>query len=160
MWLLTIATVIAVGQVVSYSCKPRFDLVAASAALLFAMPQLRSAQPGIPSTPTIFDGNRLSSLRFQRAIERIFCVAVGYYWNIALVGLSTFALILHFSWQLRVSFFAFSFWVSKYTFFSTTDTPFATQVRMRRRLSLPRLTMMTEILVVNLFRLPYVLVVL
>jgi hypothetical protein len=30
--------------------------------------------------------------------------AVGYYWNIALVGLSTFILIIHFSWQLRVSF--------------------------------------------------------
>ena len=69
MWLLTIATVIAVGQVITYSCEPRFDLVAASAALLFAIPQLRQAQPGIPLTPTIFDGNRLP----------IFCLWFGTY---------------------------------------------------------------------------------
>ena len=102
MWFLTIATVIAVGQVIAYSCKPRFDLVAASAALLFAMPQLRSAQPGIPSTPTILDGKCLPTL--CGAGLTFLHAAVGYYWNIALVGMSTFILILNFSWQLRVSF--------------------------------------------------------
>jgi hypothetical protein len=73
MWLLTIATVIAVGQVITYSCEPRFDLVAASAALLFAIPQLRSAQPGIPSTPTIFDGKHLATLHFLFGTEPTFC---------------------------------------------------------------------------------------
>jgi hypothetical protein len=72
MWFLTIATVIAVGQVMVYSCKPRFDLVAASAALLFAMPQLRQAQPGIPSTPTILDGKRFPTLRFCFGTESTF----------------------------------------------------------------------------------------
>ena len=73
MWLLTIANIIAVAQVVTYSCEPRFDLVAASGALLFAMPQLRQAQPGIPLTPTILDGKRIPTFRFWFGTEPIFC---------------------------------------------------------------------------------------
>jgi hypothetical protein len=73
MWLLTIATIVAVAQVVTYSCKPRFDLVAASGALLFAMPQLRQAQPGIPMTPTILDGKRVPTPRFLSGTEPTSC---------------------------------------------------------------------------------------
>jgi hypothetical protein len=75
LWLLTIAIVIAVGQVIAYSRKPRFDLVAASAALLFAMPQLRTAQPGIPSTPTILDGKRHSTLQLSFGTEPTTCIS-------------------------------------------------------------------------------------
>jgi hypothetical protein len=43
-------------QVVLYRKEPHFELVGAGTALLFALPTLRSAQPGIPETPTVYDG--------------------------------------------------------------------------------------------------------
>ncbi|KAJ7798509.1 hypothetical protein B0H14DRAFT_2906579 [Mycena olivaceomarginata] len=48
---------------------------------LFALPSLRSATPGIPATPTVSD-------------------AVGYFWHIALLALSTFVLLCHAIWKM------------------------------------------------------------
>ena len=38
-----------------YHKEPKFELVGASTALLFTLPQIRASQPGIPNTPTISD---------------------------------------------------------------------------------------------------------
>ena len=55
-WFLTLVIIIATGQVMLYHKEPKFELVGASTALLFALPQIRASQPGIPDTPTISDG--------------------------------------------------------------------------------------------------------
>jgi hypothetical protein len=47
--------IIATGQAVLYHKEPKFELVGASTALLFALPQIRASQPGIPVTPTLSD---------------------------------------------------------------------------------------------------------
>ncbi|KAJ7232373.1 hypothetical protein C8J57DRAFT_1250590 [Mycena rebaudengoi] len=60
----------------------RFFAVLMFIGLLFALPGLRSATPGIPTTPTVSD-------------------AVGYFWNIALLALSTFVLMCHAIWHMR-----------------------------------------------------------
>ncbi|KAJ7844677.1 hypothetical protein B0H13DRAFT_2676109 [Mycena leptocephala] len=70
-WLLSLAVCFITIFVIWHKNEPRFDLVATCATLLFALPQLRSAQPGIPTTPILLD-------------------AIGYLWNIAIVGLSTY----------------------------------------------------------------------
>ncbi|KAJ7057591.1 hypothetical protein C8F01DRAFT_1150413 [Mycena amicta] len=75
-WSLTLAILILTALTIWRGKEPRFDLVAACAALLFALPALRMAQPGIPSTPILLD-------------------LVGYFWNIAIVGLCMFSLIVH-----------------------------------------------------------------
>ncbi|KAJ7704669.1 hypothetical protein B0H14DRAFT_3646647 [Mycena olivaceomarginata] len=54
--------------VLIHGCESRFDIIASCTGLLFALPGLRSATPGIPTTPTVSD-------------------AVGYFWNIALLAL-------------------------------------------------------------------------
>ncbi|KAF8206631.1 hypothetical protein K438DRAFT_1756009 [Mycena galopus ATCC 62051] len=74
-WLLSLAVCFITIFVIWYRNEPRFDLVATCATLLFALPQLRGAQPGIPTTPIVLDD--LSTL------------AIGYLWNIAIVGLRT-----------------------------------------------------------------------
>ncbi|KAJ7825070.1 hypothetical protein B0H13DRAFT_2442939 [Mycena leptocephala] len=67
-WLVTLGVVIATAVVLLKNRQTeRFDIVAASTALLFALPSLRSATPGIPDTPTVSD-------------------AVGYFWHIALLA--------------------------------------------------------------------------
>ncbi|KAJ7747717.1 hypothetical protein B0H16DRAFT_915395 [Mycena metata] len=87
-WLVTLGVLIATAVVVVKNRQnERFDIVAASTALLFALPSLRSATPGIPDTPTVSD-------------------AVGYFWQIALLALSTFVLLCHAIWKMmvRISF--------------------------------------------------------
>ncbi|KAJ7832364.1 hypothetical protein B0H13DRAFT_1915041 [Mycena leptocephala] len=76
-WLLSLAVCFITIFVIWHKNEPRFDLVATCATLLFALPQLRSAQPGIPTTPILLD-------------------AIGYLWNIAIVGLSMLSLIFYF----------------------------------------------------------------
>ncbi|KAF7372820.1 hypothetical protein MSAN_00488000 [Mycena sanguinolenta] len=76
-WLLSLAVCFITMFVIWHRNEPRFDLVATCATLLFALPQLRNAEPGIPATPVLFD-------------------AIGYLWNIAIVGLSMLSLILYF----------------------------------------------------------------
>ncbi|KAJ7196074.1 hypothetical protein GGX14DRAFT_700613 [Mycena pura] len=56
-WLITIAIIIGSVQVMVYNKEARYDLVAASTALLFALPTIRDAEPGIPESPTVYDGN-------------------------------------------------------------------------------------------------------
>ncbi|KAJ6535667.1 hypothetical protein B0H19DRAFT_1183946 [Mycena capillaripes] len=81
-WLVTLGVVIATTVVLLKNRQTeRFDIVAASTALLFALPSLRSATPGIPDTPTVSD-------------------AVGYFWHIALLALSTFVLLCHAIWKM------------------------------------------------------------
>ncbi|KAJ7928211.1 hypothetical protein B0H13DRAFT_1007389 [Mycena leptocephala] len=81
-WLVTLGVVIATAVVLLKNRQTeRFDIVAASTALLFALPSLRSATPGIPDTPTVSD-------------------AVGYFWHIALLALSTFVLLCHAIWKM------------------------------------------------------------
>ncbi|KAJ7888925.1 hypothetical protein B0H14DRAFT_2692737 [Mycena olivaceomarginata] len=81
-WLVTLGVVIATTVVLLKNRQTeRFDIVAASTALLFALPSLRSATPGIPATPTVSD-------------------AVGYFWHIALLALSTFVLLCHAIWKM------------------------------------------------------------
>ncbi|KAJ6527462.1 hypothetical protein B0H19DRAFT_1196072 [Mycena capillaripes] len=81
-WLVTLGVVIATTVVLLKNRQTeRFDIVAASTALLFALPSLRSATPGIPDTPTVSD-------------------AVGYFWQIALLALSTFVLLCHAIWKM------------------------------------------------------------
>jgi hypothetical protein len=74
-------------QVLLYKKEPHFELVGAGTALLFALPTLRSAQPGIPETPTVYDGKHctLPNSHFIPHLRRR--LAVGYFWNIALLGL-------------------------------------------------------------------------
>ncbi|KAJ7798258.1 hypothetical protein B0H14DRAFT_3545317 [Mycena olivaceomarginata] len=67
-WLLTIGVLLATALVLIHGCESRFDIIASCTGLLFALPGLRSATPGIPTTPTVSD-------------------AVGYFWNIALLAL-------------------------------------------------------------------------
>jgi hypothetical protein len=56
-WLVTLGVVIATAVVLLKNRQTeRFGIVAASTALLFALPSLRSATPGIPDTPTVSDG--------------------------------------------------------------------------------------------------------
>jgi hypothetical protein len=55
-WLLSLAVCFITIFVIWHKNEPRFDLVATCATLLFALPQLRSAQPGIPTTPILLDG--------------------------------------------------------------------------------------------------------
>ncbi|KAJ7233472.1 hypothetical protein C8J57DRAFT_1726050 [Mycena rebaudengoi] len=81
-WLLTIGVLLATAQVLMNDCQSRFDIIATCTGLLFALPGLRSATPGIPTTPTVSD-------------------AVGYFWNIALLALSTFVLMCHAIWHMR-----------------------------------------------------------
>jgi len=76
-WLLSLAVCFITIFVIWHRNESRFDLVATCATLLFALPQLRSAQPGIPTTPILLD-------------------AIGYLWNIAIVGLSMLSLIFYF----------------------------------------------------------------
>ena len=75
-WFLTLAVIIATGQAILYHKEPKFELVGASTALLFALPQIRASQPGIPDTPTISDGESrqisieifpLTDVRHQRS---------------------------------------------------------------------------------------------
>ncbi|KAJ7875519.1 hypothetical protein B0H14DRAFT_2715580 [Mycena olivaceomarginata] len=81
-WLVTLGVVIATAVVLLKNRQTeRFGIVAASTALLFALPSLRSATPGIPDTPTVSD-------------------AVGYFWQIALLALSTFVLLCHAIWKM------------------------------------------------------------
>ncbi|KAJ7782159.1 hypothetical protein B0H14DRAFT_2960208 [Mycena olivaceomarginata] len=81
-WLVTLGVVIATAVVLLKNRQTeRFSIVAASTALLFALPSLRSATPGIPDTPTVSD-------------------AVGYFWQIALLALSTFVLLCHAIWKM------------------------------------------------------------
>ncbi|KAJ7205535.1 hypothetical protein GGX14DRAFT_458571 [Mycena pura] len=83
-WLVTLGVVIATTVVLLKNRQTeRFDIVAASTALLFALPSLRSATPGIPDTPTVSD-------------------AVGYFWQIALLALSTFVLLCHAIWKMMI----------------------------------------------------------
>jgi hypothetical protein len=56
IWLLCIAIMISTFQVIARNREARYDLVAASSALLFALPTIRQAQPGIPDSPTAYDG--------------------------------------------------------------------------------------------------------
>ncbi|KAJ7282280.1 hypothetical protein C8J57DRAFT_1554071 [Mycena rebaudengoi] len=81
-WLLTIGVLLATALVIMNDYQSRFDIIAACTGLLFALPGLRSATPGIPATPTVSD-------------------AVGYFWNIALLALSTFVLMCHAIWHMR-----------------------------------------------------------
>ncbi|KAJ7260821.1 hypothetical protein C8J57DRAFT_1338028 [Mycena rebaudengoi] len=81
-WLLTIGVLLATAQVLINDYESRFDIIATCTGLLFALPGLRSATPGIPTTPTVSD-------------------AVGYFWNIALLALSTFVLMCHAIWHMR-----------------------------------------------------------
>ena len=106
-WLLTLAVVVATAQVIAYHSEPLFELVGASTALLFALPTIRSSLPGIPTTPTVADGEPSDiSLMLSVFILIFVLLAVGYYWHIALLGLSTSALVIHSVWQLRVSSFS------------------------------------------------------
>ena len=54
--LLTAGILFAVVQALFHDTEARTDLIATGTALLFALPALREAQPGIPDTPTIYDG--------------------------------------------------------------------------------------------------------
>ncbi|KAF7326224.1 hypothetical protein MKEN_00475100 [Mycena kentingensis (nom. inval.)] len=77
VWLVTLSVVIATMVVLLRGRKGDiFNVVAAATALLFALPSLRSATPGIPTTPTISD-------------------AVGYFWQIALLAGSIFILLCY-----------------------------------------------------------------
>jgi hypothetical protein len=73
----------------------RFDIVAASTALLFALPSLRSATPGIPDTPTVSDGER-KPVSVRSVPDIVPYVAVGYFWHIALLALR-FVIFIFFS---------------------------------------------------------------
>ncbi|KAJ7873971.1 hypothetical protein B0H13DRAFT_2348834 [Mycena leptocephala] len=81
-WLLTIGVLLATALVLIHGGESRFDIIASCTGLLFALPGLRSATPGIPTTPTVSD-------------------AVGYFWNIALLALSTFVLMCHAIWHMK-----------------------------------------------------------
>jgi hypothetical protein len=98
---LTFGVLLAVSEVLIYDNESRFDLVAASTALLFALPSLRSATPGIPDSPTVYDSGSCSSEDDKVKIISLF-TAVGYFWNIALLGISAFALICHSIWHMHV----------------------------------------------------------
>ncbi|KAJ7836620.1 hypothetical protein B0H13DRAFT_2678082 [Mycena leptocephala] len=98
-WLVTLGVIIATAVVLLKNRQTeRLDIVETSTALLFALPSLRSATPGIPDTPTVSD-------------------AVGYFWHIALLALrfiflgislwiqiktptSTFVLLCHAIWKM------------------------------------------------------------
>ncbi|KAF7319672.1 hypothetical protein MKEN_00748400 [Mycena kentingensis (nom. inval.)] len=81
VWLVTLSVVIATIVVLIQGRKADiFNVVAAGTALLFALPSLRSATPGIPTTPTISD-------------------AVGYFWQIALLAASIFILLCYWIWS-------------------------------------------------------------
>ena len=82
-WMLTLSIITATIQVVLYRKEPHFELVGAGTALLFALPTLREAQPGIPTTPTVYDGGRFL-VGMMPSNDHI---AVGYFWNIAILGL-------------------------------------------------------------------------
>jgi hypothetical protein len=43
-------------QVLMNDYKSRFDVIGVCTGLLFALPGIRSATPGIPTTPTVSDG--------------------------------------------------------------------------------------------------------
>jgi hypothetical protein len=47
--------IMSTGYVLVYHEGPSWELVATSTGLLFALPGIRSSQPGLPQTPTISD---------------------------------------------------------------------------------------------------------
>jgi hypothetical protein len=89
MWGLSLSIFVAAMSIWFREKKVELPLIAISTALLFALPNVRNSQPGVPSIAgTTADSEYMFGLHFGLSlILTHLCVVVGFFWNLLLVAI-------------------------------------------------------------------------
>ena len=111
MWFLSLSVFIAAMSVPFREKKAELPLVSISTALLFALPNIRNSQPGVP-TPVGTTEDSKSNILLPNSAYHFYShvpiyIVVGFFWNILLVAVRYVKPLLSFPPPFFFSHFSF-----------------------------------------------------